>query len=221
MKKYLPAFLLQFPLILAHFHLKHFHFRMTFHKLLNAICDLHDYLVCKMPKGTLEVEVKVKTTWGKYTLVQNTHTRMERYYTWEKAHKDYIKSRKGRIPHKAASVHTVENSSDIDTPTDLEFRNPPHILEGEVKHETNFSGKYCEYCNRCKETHCWCFTSDWEEGLDANNPNSSVEILPSPTAKKPPAGWSKSRCRVIKKTDTTGPPSPREEMNTDSGTSMH
>ena len=31
----------------------------------------------------------------------------------------------------------------------------------------------------------------------------------------------KSRCRVIKKTDTTGPPSPREEMSTDSGTSMH
>ena len=88
---------------------KNFHFRMAFHKSLNTICDLNNYLVCKMPKGTLEVEVKVKTTWGKFTLVQNTHTRTERYCTWEKAQRCHIKSRKGRIPHKAASVHTEEN----------------------------------------------------------------------------------------------------------------
>ena len=137
---------------------------------------------------------------------------MERYRTWDKAHKDHTKSRKGRIPHKTTSVHTMENSSEIETPTDL---------EGEVKHETNFSGKYYKYCNRCEETCCWCFTSNWEEGLNANNLDSSVDILPSPTAKKPPAGWSESRCRVIRKTDTTGPPSPREEISTDSGTSMH
>ena len=36
---------------------------MAFHKSLNAICDLNNYLVCKMPEGTLEIEVKVKTTW--------------------------------------------------------------------------------------------------------------------------------------------------------------
>ena len=123
-------------------------------------------------------------------------------------------------PQDSQCAHS-KKTSERDTNVDLESRNPPHILEGEVKHEINFSGKYYEYCNRCKETRCWCFTSDWEEGLNANNPNSSVEILLSPTAKKPPAGWSKSRCRVIKKTDTTGPPSPREEMSTDSGTSIH
>ena len=60
--------------------------------------------------------------------------------------------------------------------------------EGEVTHKTNFLGKYCEYCDRCGETHCWCFTSNWEDGLDANIPNSSVEIVPSPTARKLPAG---------------------------------
>ena len=130
---------------------------------------------------------------------------------------------------------TEKKTSEIDIPTDLVFGNPPQIFtdptytaavthtdsEGEVKHETNFLGKYCEYCDRCRETCCWCFTSDWEEGLDANNPNSSMEILPSPTVRKPPAGWSESRCRAIKKTDTTGPPSPREEISTDSGTSIH
>ena len=120
-----------------------------------------------------------------------------------------------------------------DIATGLGFENPSQIFtdpthtaavthtdsEEEVKHETNFLGKYCEYCNRCGETG-WCFTSNWEEGLDVNNPNSSVEILPSATARKPPAGWSKSRHRVIKKKDTR-PPSPKEEIRTDSGTSMH
>ena len=208
---------------------------MAFHKSLNAICNLNDYLRCKIPKGTLEIEVKVKTTWGKFTLVQNTHTRTERYHTWEKAQRCHTKTRKGRIPHKAASVHTEENSSEIDIPTDLLFGNAPQNFtdptytaavthtdsEEEVKHETNFLGKYCEYCGRYRETHCWCFTSNWEDGLDANSPNSYMEILPSQTARKPSAGWSKNKCRVIKKMDTTGPPSPREEISTDSGTSMH
>ena len=130
---------------------------------------------------------------------------------------------------------TQKKTSEIDIPTDLVIGNPPQIFtdptytaalthtdsEGEAKHKTNFLGKYCEYCNRCRETHYWCFTSNWEDGLGANNPNSSMEILPSPTARNPPVGWSENRCRVIKKTDTTGPPSPREEISTDSGTSMH
>ena len=61
-------------LYLHTFTFNHFHFKMAFHKSLNTICNLNDYLVCKMPKGTLEIEVKVKTTWGKFTLAQNTHT---------------------------------------------------------------------------------------------------------------------------------------------------
>ena len=132
-------------------------------------------------------------------------------------------------------MHTEENSSEIDIPTDLVFGNtlqnftdPTYTAavthtdsEGEVTHKTNFLGKYCEYCDRCRETHCWCFTSHWKDRLNANNPNSSMEILPSPTARKPPAGWSENICRVIKKTGTTGTPSPREEISTDSGTSTH
>ena len=71
--------------MLAQFYLLNFHFRIAFNKSLNATCDLNKYLVCKMPEGTLGVEVKVKTTWGKFTMVQNTHGRMERYHTREKA----------------------------------------------------------------------------------------------------------------------------------------
>ena len=169
---------------------------------------------------------------GKIYCSSKTHTRTERYHTWEKAQIYHTKSRKGRIPHKAASVHTEENSFEIDIPTDPAIGTPPQIFtdstytaavththsEGEVTHKTNFLGKYCD---RCGETCCWCFTSDWEDRLDANNPNSSVEILLSPTARKPPAGWSENRCRVIKMMNTKGSPSPREEISTDSGTSMH
>ena len=140
-------------------------------------------------------------------MIQNTHTRTEKYHTWEKAQRCHVKSKKGRTPHKAASVHTEDNTSETDLPTGQEFgytpltfTDPTHTAvitntdsEGEVNHRTNFLGRYCEYCNRSRETCCWCFSSNWEEGLDVNDPNPSVEISPSPTARKPPAGCSESR----------------------------
>ena len=58
--KELPAPLSQTTLVLANFN-----FRMASNKSLNTACDLDGYLFCKMPTGALEVEVKVKTTWGK------------------------------------------------------------------------------------------------------------------------------------------------------------
>ena len=126
---------------------------MAFHKSLNATCGLNEYLFCKMPKGALVVEIKVKTTWGKFTIVQNTHTRMEKYHTWEKAQRCHIK------PCKAASVHTEDNTSETEIPTGQGFGYPPQIftdptytvamthtdLEEEVKYGTNFLGRYCEY----------------------------------------------------------------------------
>ena len=206
---------------------------MAFLKSLNAACDLNEYLFCKMPEGTIVVEVKINTTWEKFTMGQNSHTRMEKYHTWEKAQRYHVKSKKGRTPCKAASVHTEDNTSKTDMPTSQEFGYPTLIftdptavmthtdLEGEVKHEMSFSGRYCEYCNRCGETHCWCFSSNWEEALDVNNPNPSMEIIPSPTVRKPPTGWSKSRCKIIKATDTTRTLWPKDNVSTDSGTSMH
>ena len=141
---------------------------MTFNKSLNATCDLNEYLFCKMSKGVLEVEVKVKTTRGKFTMIQDTHTRTENYHTWEKAQRSHIKTRKGRTSHKAASVHTEDNTSETDIPTDQGFGYPPQIftnptytvamtltdLEEEANQEKNFLGRYCEYCDRCGETCC-------------------------------------------------------------------
>ena len=37
---------------------------MAFNKSLNAACNLNEYLVCKMPEGTLEVEVKGQNHMG-------------------------------------------------------------------------------------------------------------------------------------------------------------
>ena len=70
---------------------------MASNKSLNAVCDLDGYLFCKMPVGALEVEVKVKTTWGKFSMVQDIHTRTEKYHTWEKADgRSTIKPERGR-----------------------------------------------------------------------------------------------------------------------------
>ena len=95
-------------------------------------------------------------------------------------------------------------------------------LEGEVKHKTNFLGSYCEYCNRCGETHCWCFSSNWEERLNVDDPSSNpfIEMIPSPTVNGPPVGWSKTRHTLIKGTDQAKSPSLTREVSTNSSTSM-
>ena len=78
---------------------------MASNKPLNATCDLDGYLFCKMPVGALEVEVKVKTTWGKFSMVQDIHTRTEKYHAWEKADgRSTIKTRKRKAPHKMITM---------------------------------------------------------------------------------------------------------------------
>ena len=59
-----------------------FYFRMALNKSLNATCNLDGYLFCRMPAEVLEVEIKVKTKWGKFSMFQDTHTRTEKYHTW-------------------------------------------------------------------------------------------------------------------------------------------
>ena len=182
-----------------------------------------------MPTGALEVQIKVKTTWGKFTMVQDAHTMMERYCTWEKAQRHPIKSRKGRTPHKMISMQTEDNASETDIPTGHGFGYLPQIFTDhtqsttsgkEITEERKILGRYCEFCNKCNETHCWCSSSDWEEGLtDVNDTSSNpfIENNPSPTVRKPPVGWSVFRHRVIREAELTRPPSPAEEAKMDSG----
>ena len=210
---------------------------MALNKSLNATCDLNKFLICKMPAGALEVQIKVKTTWGKFTMIQDTHTSMEKYHMWEKAQRCHIKSRKRKTPHKTSSMQTEDDASDTDIPTGQGFGYPPQIFtdltyaasmthmesENEVKQVRKFLGEYCEFCNQCGETHCCCNSSDWEEGLlntDILNSNLSIARIPSPTIRKPPVGWSTFRHRIIREAELARPPSPAEEVSSNSGINM-
>ena len=210
---------------------------MAFNKSINATCNLNGFLFCKMPAGALEVQIKVRTTWGKFTMIQDTHTRMEKYHMWEKAQRCLIRSRKRKAPHKTTNMQTEDNTFETDVLTGQGFRFPPQIFtnptytaamthtesEGEVEQERKLLGKYCKFCDRCSKTHCWCNSSDWEEGLinvDDPNSNPSVEKIPSPTVGKPPVGWSTFRCRIIREAEQPRPPSLAEEASTNSGISM-
>ena len=54
-------------------------------KSLNATCDLDGYLFYRMHVDTLEVEIKVKTKWGKHTMFQNTYTHTEKFHSLDRA----------------------------------------------------------------------------------------------------------------------------------------
>ena len=190
-----------------------------------------------MPAGALEVQIKVKTTWGKFTMVQDAHTRTEKYHTWEKAQWCPVRSRKRRTPCQMTNMTTEDDASETAIPTGQGFGYPPQIFtnpthmrtmthtesEGKMEQERKFLGRYCEFCDRCNETRCWCSPFDWEEGLtNVNNTSSnpSLEKIPSPTVREPPVGWSKFRCRVIREAEHARPPSLAEEADTNSGINM-
>ena len=205
---------------------------MAFNQSLNADCNLNEYLFCKMPTGALEVQIKVKTTWGEFTMVQDAHTTTERYCMWENAQRCPIRSRKRRTQRKMTSIQTEDDASETDIPKGHGFGYPPQIFinhtqlttsDVEMAEKRKFLGRYCELCNKCNETHCWCSSSNWEEGLtDVNDTSSnpSIENNPSPMVRKPPVGWSMFRCRVIREAELTRPLSLAEEAKTNSGINM-
>ena len=182
-------------------------FRMTLNKTLNATCNLDGYLFCRMPADTLEVEIKVKTKWGKYSMFQDTYTCTEKYCTWDKAdRRGSMHTRRRRTPSRevVGSSHDDNTTSEADVPVGQGLRYPPQVFTdpkfaAEVPHteeeeevSNKFIGNYFETCNKCGETRCWCNSSGWEEGLlDIENPNTNptLEKTPSPTVRKPHAGW--------------------------------
>ena len=102
---------------------------MTFNKSLNTTCNLDGYLFCKMPVGALEVEIKVKMTWGKFSMLQDIHTRTEKYCAWEKADgRSNIRTRKRKTPHKTTNMQTKDNTSETNVPVGQGFRYPPQVF---------------------------------------------------------------------------------------------
>ena len=209
---------------------------MAFNRSLNTTCDLDGYLFCKMPTGALEVEIKVKTTWGKFSMFQDIHTRTEKCCAWEKAdERSSVRTRKRKAPCKMTNMQTKDNASETNVPVGQGFRYPPQVFtdpnyaaamphteeEGEMEQESKFIGKYCEFCDRCGETHCWCNSLDWKEGLlDAGKPGSNPFIEKTPSPRKPPVGWATHEHRIVMEAEQARPPLPAEEEdNTDSNVS--
>ena len=99
-------------------------------RTLNITCDLNGYLFCRMPDNTLEVEVKVKTKWGKYTLHQDSHTQTEKYYSWDRANRrSHIHTRRRKTPPReivSSSWHTNTNS-ETDIPMGEGLGYPPQV----------------------------------------------------------------------------------------------
>ena len=128
-------------------------------------------------------------------MVQDTHTKIEKYRTWEKAQRNPIRSNKRKVPHKTTSKQTEDSASETDIPTGQGFKYPPPIFTD-------------EFCAKCNETHCWSNSSNWEEELinvDNSNSNPSIERIPSPTVRKTPVGWSTFRHRVIREAELARP----------------
>ena len=114
-------------------------YRMNHPQPLSINLDFQGYLVCQIPKDAHEVELKIKTKWGKFTLYTDQFPRTEKYRAWRKANRCKIHSRR----RKHLSDSHLNGSSDssmfinhgqglgyppktfIDSDTDQEF--PTHI----------------------------------------------------------------------------------------------
>ena len=143
-------------------------------------------------------------------------------------------------------MQTEDNTSETDVPVGQGFRYPPqgfkdpgyaavvpHTEEEEKEQSCNnkFLSRYCEFCDKCGKTFCWCNSSDWEEGLlnvEKPNSNPSIEKTPSLTIRKPSVGWPEHRCKVVmaarenrqnREIEQARSPSLEEEYNIDSNVS--
>ena len=135
---------------------------------LSVNLDFQGYLVCQIPADALEVELKIKTKWGKFTLHTDQFTRTERYRAWRKANRCKIHSR--RRKHLTDSNLNISSDSStfinhgqglgyppkifVDSDSDQEL--PPHIpiLED-----------YCRTCLTEKVRRSCHPTSDWSDEL--------------------------------------------------------
>ena len=89
---------------------------MALNKTLNATYNLDGYIFCRMPADTLEVEIKVKTKWGNFSVFQDIYTRTEKYHTWDRAdRRGSVKTRRRRTPHREVRSSHEENNTTSET----------------------------------------------------------------------------------------------------------
>ena len=152
---------------------------------LSVACNFQGFLVCQMSKDVVEVELKIKTKWGKFTLHTDQNTRTEKYRLWKMASHHRIHCRR-RLPcHKRPNEHQCSTDSGTfinsgqrmgyphktfivsDTDDDI----PPHIPD--LK----------DFCRTCltRKVRCTCKPmSNWSADLiyitqpDPPNPDSTA-----------------------------------------------
>ena len=145
-------------------------FRIALNKTLSATCNLDGYLFCRMPAETLEVEIKVKTKWGKCSMFQDTYTHTEKYHVLDRAdRRRSMQTRRRRTPHREVrSSHENNAMSETDIPVGQGLRYPPQVFmdpefaatlpqteeEEEELSNNKFIGNYCDTCTKCGETSC-------------------------------------------------------------------
>ena len=152
---------------------------MAHNTALNVTCNFNGYLVCQMPADTVEKELRIKTTRGKYTLHKDTCTRTERYCPWDRVDKRYKIHTRRRIARREVESEITSNS-ETDIQAGKGFLYPPEIYTNLKFAKTitltdadnddveitnpNFIGEFCKECVK-KYNRCWCYKSGWEEDL--------------------------------------------------------
>ena len=147
--------------------------------------DFNGYLVCQIPPNTVEVELKIKTTRGNYTLNKDAYSRTERYHSWDRADrgaKIHTKRRKTNRKEMVSigNVDTTTTNSETDIQDGEGFAYAPQIftnpnyamttpLTDSENSEVEVTNKHFigEYCGECVKKHdrCWCSKSNRDEEL--------------------------------------------------------
>ena len=75
--------------------------------------DFQGFLVCQVLKDATEIELKIKTKWGKFTLHTNQFTRREKYRAWKKVNHHKIHSRRRQSNNMGNSHLNTSTDSGI------------------------------------------------------------------------------------------------------------
>ena len=158
-------------------------------KQLNASCDFQDgLLVGELPKNIVEVILKVKTRWGKHTLIEDQYSRTEKFCPWDRGDRRIkINTKRKRMPQhtqgsnnddmKNDSVKSTDSGTYV--PTDKGFGYPPLIFTDpefatklpdrdtdsvtEGHQISRYVGNYCEDCVTKWPRCIFKAESDWDD----------------------------------------------------------
>ena len=153
-------------------------------KQLNASFNFQNgLLVCELTGDTVEVVLKVKTKWGKPTLIEDRYSRTEKFCPWDRADRRVrINTRRRRMPRHTQDPYSNKNDTKGDSVESTEsgmyiqtgkgFSYPPFIFT-DPEHAINipnsdtvdgvterpqldsYVGDYCEECVT-KWSRCIC-----------------------------------------------------------------